>query len=404
MKRAARKMRLLPKALAAFSGSGSHLPDPGSHALRGNPLVPALCVVSSDAERRGRCVPTWSMGMRGSTCFLLFSLLFASTPAVASISEVIDQTQPKMVKIYGAGGFRGMEAYQSGVLVSPNGDVLTAFSHVLDTDYITVVSADGRKFEAKLVGADPRLEVAVLKIDAAGLPFFNLEKAVDAEAGTRVLAFSNLFDVAIGSEPFSVQKGTVSVVSRLEARRGVFKTPYRGPVYVLDMTTNNPGAAGGALVTSRGDLAGILGKELRNALNNTWLNYAVPIEEIRRSVEEIQAGKFVAQRDSDDAKPRRSLDPASLGIVLIPDVLERTPPYVDHVRPGSPAEVLGVRPDDLIVLSGDRLIQSCKALAADLEYVDYEDEVRLTVLRGSELLEFTLKSDGERDTLKKRTP
>ena len=133
-----------------------------------------------------------------------------------------------MVKIYGAGGFRGMEAYQSGMLISPEGHILTVFSHVLDTDYITVVLADGRKFEAKLLGADPRLEIAVLKIDAADLPCFDLAKAANAEAGTRILAMSNLFNVAVGDEPVSVQKGTVSVVTRLDARRGVFETPYRG--------------------------------------------------------------------------------------------------------------------------------------------------------------------------------
>ena len=59
-----------------------------------------------------------------------------------------------------------MEAYQSGMLISPTGHILTAYSYVLDTDYITAVLADGRRFEAKLVGADPRLEIAVLKIAA----------------------------------------------------------------------------------------------------------------------------------------------------------------------------------------------------------------------------------------------
>ena len=68
--------------------------------------------------------------------------------------------------------------------------------------------ADGRKFEAKLLGADPRLEVAVLKIEAAGLPCFDLAKAAKVDAGARVLAFSNLFGVATGNEPASVQKGT----------------------------------------------------------------------------------------------------------------------------------------------------------------------------------------------------
>jgi S1-C subfamily serine protease len=333
-------------------------------------------------------------------------LLSAVSPAVAaSLTDTIDRVQPKMVKIYGAGGFHDLAAYQSGMLISPEGHVLTVFSHVLDTDYITAVLADGRKFEAKLLGADPRLDVAVLKIEAAGLPFFDLAKVVKIGAGVRVLALSNSFGVATGNEPASVQKGTVSVVTQLEARRGAFETPYRGPVYVLDVTTNNSGAAGGALVTRHGELAGMLGKELRNALNNTWLNYAVPIDELRKSVEEIRLGKFVARREGQpENRPERSLDLASLGIVLIPDVLERTPPYVDHVRPGSPAAAAGIRPDDLILLLGDRLVQSCKVLAADLEYVDYEDAIKLTVLRGQELIEVSLRSDAEVKTPKKRVP
>ena len=210
--------------------------------------------------------------------------------------------------------------------------------------------------------------------------------------------------MAYGREPVSVQQGTISVVTRLEARRGVFETPYRGPVYVLDMTTNNPGAAGGALVTLDGQLAGMLGKELRNSLNNTWLNYALPTVEVRQSVEEIRSGKFVAHRDAEVKKPLHPLTPTALGIVLVPDVLERTPPYVDRVLPGSPAEKAGLKPDDLIVLSGDNLVQSCKSLLKDMEFVDYEDPIKLTIIRGQDLLEFTLRSAGEQKPVKKAQP
>ncbi len=333
---------------------------------------------------------------------LLLALLFAS-PAQAAIVDTIDQLQPKMVKIYGAGGIQGLEAYQSGVLISPEGHVLTVLSHVLDTDYIDVVLSDGRKYQAKLLGADPRLDVAVLKIDASGLSCFDLSKAAKASAGAGVLAISNIFGVATGNEPASVQKGAVAVVTRLEARRGVYETPYRGPVYVLDVTTNNSGAAGGALVTRSGQLLGILGKELRNALNNTWLNYALPIGELQRSVDDIRAGKFIVQRDAEPEKrPKRSLDLASLGINLIPDVIERTPPYVDYVRPDSPAAVAGVRPDDLVVLVGDHLVQSCKALVADLEYIDYEDSVKLTLLRNQELIEVSVHAINDAPSKKER--
>jgi S1-C subfamily serine protease len=325
------------------------------------------------------------------------AVLAASAGSGSPIRETIEQVQPKIVKIYGAGGFRGMEAYQSGFLISPEGHVLTVWSYVLDTDEIVVTLHDGKKLKAKLLGADPRLEVAVLKIEGKDLPCFDLKQAAPAESGTRVLAFSNLFGVAMGSERTSVQRGTVSVKTPLEARRGVYETPYNGPVYVLDVVTNNPGAAGGALVTRRGELLAMLGKELRNALNNTWLNYAVPIDQLRPSVDEILSGKFVARpEEPTKKKPARAVTLAGLGIALVPDVLERTPPYVDQVRPGSPAESAGMRPDDLIVLLGSRLIQSCKGLRSELEYVDFEDQVRLTVLRGQQLLEFVLQVPAEK--------
>ena len=335
--------------------------------------------------------------------FAIFFCFLAAT-AAADIPETNNLVQPKMIKLYGAGG-HGLKAYQSGFLVSADGFILTVHSHVLDTDYITAVLSDGRRHEAKLIGADPRLEVAVLKIDAAGLAFFDLSKAVRLDAGARILAFSNIFGAAVGEEPVSVQKGTIAVVTQLEARRGVIETPYHGPVYVLDATTNNSGAAGGALVSHRGELAGMLGKELRNSLNNTWLNYSVPIDELRHSVDDIKAGKFVATRSTDTSKkPQRPIDLASLGITLVPDILDRTPPYVDSVRPGSAAAKAGIRSDDLIVLLGDHLVQTCKTLHADLEYIDFEDTIVLTVCRGQDWLRFSLRAIGESNPTKKDKP
>ena len=309
-----------------------------------------------------------------------------------SVTQTLDRLQPRMAKIYGAGGFRGMEAYQTGMVVSPEGHILTAYSYVLDTDRISATLDDGRKFEAKLLGADPRLEVAVLKIDANGLPHFDLTKAIEVDGGTRVLALSNLFGVATGNERASVQHGVIAAKTTLTARRGTYAAPYRGPVYVVDMVTNNPGAAGGALVTRRGQLIGMLGKELRNAANNTWLNYAIPIGQLAPTVDAIRDGRFAADgTDSGRDKPARSLRLESLGITLVPDVLQRTPPYVDAVRPDSPAAAAGVRPDDLILMLDKRLIQSCKALQSELEFIDFEDPITLTVLRGQDALDIDLQ-------------
>jgi serine protease Do len=314
------------------------------------------------------------------------------TVAPPSAATVIERVQSKMVKVYGAGGMHGLEAYQSGLLISPDGHVLTAYSHVLDTDILNCVLSDGRKFEAKLIGADPRLEIAVLKIKAGDLPCFDPARETQVEEGEPVLAFSNAYNVAVGNEPASVQHGVISMVTKLEARRGVFETPYRGPVYVLDAKTNNPGSAGGALVDRRGALLAVLGRELKNTQSNIWLNYAVPIGELRASIEAIESGKLVAEREPAGVKkPIKPITLEDMGIVLVPDVLERTPPYVEHVRPGSPAEKAGIRPDDLIVLLGDRLVQSCKLLRSELECLDAADPVKITLLRGAELLEIPLQ-------------
>ncbi len=319
-------------------------------------------------------------------------------PAAETLPNVIEQAQTKMVKIYGAGGFRGMQSYQSGMLISPGGHVLTVYSYVLDTDYVTAVTHDGRRFEAELLGADPRLEVAVLKIDAAEMPHFNLDEAVEAGAGTRIIALSNLFGVAMGNEPASAQRGTVAARTNLQARRGQFETSYRGPVYVLDATTNNPGAAGGALLDLRGRLVGVLGKELRNAQNHTWLNYALPIAELKPSVSQIQAGVFApVQEKPEAAKPELAYSLEVLGIRLVPDVLDRTPPFVEYVRAGSPAARAGIRPDDLVLLLGEQLIQSCASLREELEYMELDGEVPLTILRGDEVPELS-------DVVLKATP
>jgi serine protease Do len=209
--------------------------------------------------------------------------------------------------------------------------------------------------------------------------------------GTRVLAFSNLFGVATGDEPASVLHGSVAAKTRLEARRGVFETPYRGPVYILDAMTNNPGAAGGALTDRQGHLLGMLGKELRNSANGAWLNYAIPVEELAPTVEEIRAGKFVARSlDDEEQKPERALSAGLLGLALVPDVIDRTPPYIDRVQPGSAAEKAGLRADDLVIFINNQLVQSCHALEAELERVDQADKVKLTVLRDQELIEVEL--------------
>lgn len=337
--------------------------------------------------------PTPRLAIYGLFVLIAFSIcLPVHAAGPSSFAAIIESVQPNMVKIYGAGGIRGLEAYQSGFLISSAGHVLTVWSYVLDTDYITVTLDDGRKFGGELIGADPRLEIAILKIDVDDVPYFNLDKSVELSAGDRVLAFSNLFGVATGDEAASVLHGSVSARTQLAARRGAFETPYDGPVYVVDAMTNNPGAAGGALTNRRGELAGVLGKELRNSLNNTWLNYAIPMAELTVSIDQILAGKTRPRTVDESArKPARPWTPALLGITLVPDVLPKTPPYIDAVHGSSPAATAGLRPDDLILFLNNRIAVSCKNVADELSFIDRIDPVHLTVQRDQELIEVMLE-------------
>lgn len=300
---------------------------------------------------------------------------------------------PRVVKIFGAGGIRGLHAYGTGFLVSAEGHIITVWSHVLDTDEVTVVLSNGRRFEAKVLGAEPQLDLAVLKLkeDELSLPFFDLKEATSAGPGTRILGFSNMFKVATGAEPVSVLHGVIAGRTKLTARRGAYEVPYDGDVYVVDAITNNPGAGGGVITTLDGKLLGMIGKELRNAQSNTWINYAVPIPEIREIVKQIITGRYVSEEKPDEEQNPNRYAPLDFGLVMIPDVLYRTPAYVTSVLPGSAAAGAGLKPDDLIVFVNDEVIQSNRMLKQELGRLESGDTLRLIVKRETSLLDVGLR-------------
>lgn len=328
-----------------------------------------------------------------------------SVPIPASVpiflrSEIAAKIQPMMVKIYGAGGFSEMEEYQSGFFISADGLVATAFSPVLNTEELECVLFDGSHLNAKLFGIDPVLEVALLKIEKPGTVFsyFDLQKSADFTQkntldGASVLAFSNLFNVAVGNEPVSVQAGNISSTTRLDASRRAFVTRYHGTVYVLDVTTNNPGAAGGALVSADGNiLYGILGKELQHTRTGCWLNFAIPAHVLSESVQKILSGDVQtsasAQAQSEERpRPERALRLEEFGLEMVPEIVTRTPTYIDAVHEDSRAARAQLLPDDLILYWNGRLVQSLEDLRAELEFTDYQDPVKITVLRNGEIVE-----------------
>jgi serine protease Do len=329
--------------------------------------------------------------------------------AQAPFSQVSQEVNQKLVKLFGSGGFRGLASYGTGILVSRDGYILTVANHILDTSDLRVHLYDGRRMRAKVVVLEPALDAALLKIDTGDrkedldLPHFDFQDAVKqpmAQPGDWVLAFSNQFQIATRDEPMTVQRGVVAAFTKLHGRRGIFDAAYTGDVYVVDAITNNPGAAGGALTTRSGRLLGIVGKELRNTLSETWLNYAVPVHskvKIRSGDKEVTVAlaDFVDLGMKGQYKPPEREKPIAgpggyHGIVFVPDVVERTPPFVDDVRPNSPAAKAGLRSDDLIVYVEGEPVASIKAFQEYIRKTQPGMQLKIEVRRGEKLVTIDL--------------
>jgi serine protease Do len=315
----------------------------------------------------------------------------ADSPKTPTLADISDQVNQRMVKLFGQGGFRGTTSYGTGIVVSPDGFVLTATSPMLDTAELTVHLWDGRRVKARVLVQEPELDAALVKIEKIeDLPYFDIAKAAkgaQAQPGDWVLAFSNQFEIATRDEPMTVQHGVISAKIKLRGRRGIFEVPYDGEVYVLDAITNNPGAAGGAVTTRKGELIGLVGKELKNALTDTWINYAVPIQVVADFVEKAKKGDYKVV-----VKTKTITGPAAFhGLILVPNVVERTPPFVEDTLPGSPAARAGLRPDDLIIYVNDEKITSIKEFKDIVDKGKPGDEFKLEVRRGDKLTTVKLK-------------
>ncbi|MSR31581.1 MAG: serine protease [Gemmataceae bacterium] len=318
-----------------------------------------------------------------------------------SFAKVAAEVNPKLVKVYGSGGFKGLPSYGTGVLVSPDGYILTVASHLLETPDLRVHLHDGSRWSAKLIAVEPELDAALIKIGTEknkveDLPFFDMAaaKAPLAQPGTGILAFSNQFHIATRDEPMSVMRGTIAAYARLHGRIGIFEAPYTGMVYVVDAITNNPGAAGGIVTNRKGEILGLIGKELRNEQTNTWINYAVPLGaslDIRLAdgtTAKISLADLVEKKEKYKAVAKVGKGAGGggyLGLLLVPNVVERTPPYIESVEPGSPAAKAGLQPDDLVVYVDGLPVVSIDMLWEMLGKYRPQDRVQLEIRRGDKL-------------------
>ncbi len=225
------------------------------------------------------------------------------------------------------------EAEGSGVIVSADGYVLTN-NHVVDgADQVTVTLSDKREMKAKVVGADAKTDIALLKLDATNLPFVKLGSSAGVEVGDIALAMGNPFGLG--------QTVTMGIISAV-GRGGMGIEEYED--FIQTDAAINPGNSGGALVDTKGELIGINTAILSGSGGNQGVGFAVPIDMARQVMTQL--------------KEKGSVTRAYLGVYfqeLTPelskalDVKANTGAVVTEVIPDGPAEKAGLQRDDVIV-------------------------------------------------------
>ena len=148
----------------------------------------------------------------------------------------------------------------------------------------------GQALAADAITAKLSAPVAAKTKFIAGGAMFNCE----ADTCVALAPTSQTFATAT-CKTIADKVGVVAAFTKLQTRRGTFEMPYDGNVYVVDAITNNSGAGGGVLTTRDGFLLAMIGKEVRNAETNTWLNYSVPVTELRQTIRDIISGNFTSR-------------------------------------------------------------------------------------------------------------
>ena len=304
----------------------------------------------------------------------------AQPKPASSLQATILQAQPAMVKVFGAKAGK-VEGNATGFAISPDGLVLTSQGVFLDGKQVRVVLADGSSHTATVLKRDRDRQLALLKIEANLPKWFDLSEQPIVQQGDWVIAICNAFKVADKAEPISATLGIVSLESEMQAKLTKRDYAFRGELLLIDAITSNPGAAGGAVLSVDGHLAGMVGKIINSSETNTRLNYAIPCNVLHAFVN----GDTLAAADEaeDAASPIANQEIGELGIQVFRLGGRKSPAYVDRVKRGSPAAEAGMKADDVIISIDGEKISSVK---------DFQDTIK-TLVVGEEVLLIYKRAD-----------
>jgi serine protease DegQ len=234
----------------------------------------------------------------------------------------------------------------SGVIVSPNGYVLTNNHVVEGADEIDVILNDSRHSRAKVIGTDPDSDLAVLKIDLEKLPVIVLGNSDTLQVGDPVLAIGNPFGVGQ-----TVTSGIVSALGRNQLGINTFEN------FIQTDAAINPGNSGGALVDSNGHLQGINTAIYSRSGGNMGIGFAIPISTAKQVLESLVKEGQVTRGwigvEPNDLTPELA---ETFGVKTTAGVI------ITGVLQNGPAAVAGIRPGDVITSVAGRPVHNVSEL------------------------------------------
>jgi len=268
----------------------------------------------------------------------------------------------------------------SGFIVDPAGVIVTNAHVVQSARTVSVMMRDGKTYPASILGTDETNDIAVIKIDAKGLPVASLGNSSSVLIGEWAIAIGNPYGFVLGNPEPTVTTGVISGVGRNLLARGEGSGTY------LDMIQTdasiNPGNSGGPLVNADGEVIGVNSSIYSPSGGSVGIGFAIPINRVRHVVEDLVAHKTV----------RRPWVGVRMQYPRTDNVREAiaSGAVVGSVTPGSPAARAGIQAGDVVLQAGPRAIRNPFDWEATLLDLRVGDAVPVRVRRGSRELSVTL--------------
>jgi len=274
-------------------------------------------------------------------------------------------------------GMPRQEGVGSGVIATKDGYILTN-NHVVDgADEVKVALQDGREFSAKVVGRDPKSDVAVIKIDARDLPAVPMANSDKVEVGDVVLAIGNPFGIG--------QTVTTGIVSA--KGRGNMGLDYED--FIQTDAAINPGNSGGALVDADGRLVGINTAILSRSGGNQGIGFAIPVNLARDVMDSLIKDGHVTRGYL--GVMIQDLTPALAKEFKLKDA---TGALIGDVTPKGPADKAGLKSGDLLVEFNGKKVTDSRHLKLEVARTQPGQTVPVKILREgtAKTIEVTVKT------------